>query len=59
VISTGADRPVIVYMSVPDSKKGLLPDINTIFSSIRPVTTASSRSFTLNRVNQRPSQRKM
>ncbi|GAA3808180.1 hypothetical protein GCM10022226_30340 [Sphaerisporangium flaviroseum] len=40
-VSTGAERPVIVYMSVPDSKKELLPDINTIFSSIRPVATAS------------------
>ncbi|WP_214412433.1 hypothetical protein [Sphaerisporangium fuscum] len=36
-VSTGTDLPAIVYMSVPDSKKDLLPDINTIFSSIRPV----------------------
>ncbi|MEU8268748.1 hypothetical protein AB0B89_16445 [Sphaerisporangium sp. NPDC049002] len=39
-VSTGADLPVIVYMSVPDSKKELLPDINTVFSSIRPTTTS-------------------
>ncbi|MGV9776853.1 hypothetical protein [Streptosporangium sp. NPDC003464] len=35
-VSTGADLPVIVYMSVPDSKKELLPDVNTVFKSIRP-----------------------
>lgn len=40
-VSTGAEVPVIVYMSVPDSKKELLPDINTVFSSIRPTTPAS------------------
>ncbi|MEV7965655.1 hypothetical protein AB0O34_06675 [Sphaerisporangium sp. NPDC088356] len=40
-VSTGADLPVIVYMSVPDSKKELLPDINTVFASIRPTTPAS------------------
>ncbi|MFC4589425.1 hypothetical protein ACFO8L_25265 [Sphaerisporangium corydalis] len=40
-VSTGADLPVIVYMSVPDSKKALLPDINTVFSSIRPTAPAS------------------
>ncbi|MFB9679777.1 hypothetical protein [Streptosporangium vulgare] len=34
-VSTGADLPSIVYMSVPDSKKELLPDINTVFKSIR------------------------
>ncbi|MEU3169125.1 hypothetical protein [Streptosporangium sp. NPDC006930] len=34
-VSTGADLPAIVYMSVPDSKKELLPDINTVFKSIR------------------------
>ncbi|MFF5208183.1 hypothetical protein [Streptosporangium sp. NPDC000396] len=34
-VSTGADVPAIVYMSVPDSKKELLPDINTVFKSIR------------------------
>ncbi|MEV6981232.1 hypothetical protein AB0M95_08220 [Sphaerisporangium sp. NPDC051017] len=39
-VSTGADLPVIVYMSVPDSKKELLPDVNTIFSSIRPVAAS-------------------
>ncbi|WP_433363305.1 hypothetical protein [Streptosporangium sp. CA-115845] len=34
-VSTGADLPAIVYMSVPDSRKELLPDINTVFKSIR------------------------
>lgn len=34
-VSTGADLPAIVYMSVPDSKKELLPDINTVIKSIR------------------------
>ncbi|WP_326829578.1 hypothetical protein OIE13_04495 [Streptosporangium sp. NBC_01810] len=34
-VSTGADLPAIVYMSVPDSKKEMLPDINTVFKSIR------------------------
>ncbi|MFJ2032711.1 hypothetical protein [Streptosporangium sp. NPDC087985] len=34
-VSTGADLPAIVYMSVPDTKKELLPDINTVFTSIR------------------------
>ncbi|MER5321872.1 hypothetical protein ABT003_21295, partial [Streptosporangium roseum] len=37
-LSTGADLPAIVYMSVPDSKKELLPDINTVFKSIRSTT---------------------
>ncbi|MCW2878416.1 MAG: hypothetical protein JWQ95_2516 [Sphaerisporangium sp.] len=41
-VSTGADLPVIVYMSVPDSKKELLPDINTVFSSIRPTSAPAS-----------------
>ncbi|MFB9963053.1 hypothetical protein [Sinosporangium siamense] len=34
-ISTGDDLPAIVYMSVPDNKKQLLPDINTVFQRIR------------------------
>ncbi|MBB2913182.1 hypothetical protein FHS43_004480 [Streptosporangium becharense] len=34
-VSTGADVPAIVYMSVPDSKKELLPDVNTVFKSIK------------------------
>ncbi|WP_433241836.1 hypothetical protein ACQPYK_36935 [Streptosporangium sp. CA-135522] len=34
-VNTGAELPAIVYMSVPDSKKELLPDINTVFKSIR------------------------
>ncbi|WP_326824444.1 hypothetical protein [Streptosporangium sp. NBC_01756] len=38
-VNTGAELPVIVYMSVPDSKKELLPDINTVFKSIRKTTT--------------------
>lgn len=36
-VSTGADLPAIVYMQVPDSKKNLLPDVNTVFRSIRLV----------------------
>ncbi|RCG25031.1 hypothetical protein DQ384_32290 [Sphaerisporangium album] len=40
-VSTGADLPAIVYMSVPDAKKELLPDVNTVFSSIRPVAADS------------------
>ncbi|MFC7649264.1 hypothetical protein ACFQX6_59295 [Streptosporangium lutulentum] len=38
-VSTGADLPAIVYMSVPDSKKELLPDINTVFKSIKATTS--------------------
>ncbi|MFD0665377.1 hypothetical protein [Thermocatellispora tengchongensis] len=34
-ISTGADLPAIVYMAVPDAKKELLPDVNTVFKGIR------------------------
>lgn len=34
-VSTGADLPAIVYMQVPDSRRNLLPDINTVFRSIR------------------------
>ena len=30
-----ADLPAIVYMSVPDAKKELLPDVNTVFRKIR------------------------
>ncbi|MFC6575917.1 hypothetical protein ACFQBS_03970 [Planomonospora parontospora] len=37
-VSTGADLPSIVYMSVPDAQKELLPDVNTVFKAIR--TTA-------------------
>ncbi|MET8139743.1 hypothetical protein ABZU32_05475 [Sphaerisporangium sp. NPDC005288] len=37
-VSTGTDLPVIVYMAVPDGKKALLPDVNTVFSSIRPAS---------------------
>jgi hypothetical protein len=40
-VSTGADLPSIVYMTVPDGKKQLLPDVNTVFSSIRPYTGVS------------------
>ncbi|GII87198.1 hypothetical protein Ssi03_51880 [Sphaerisporangium siamense] len=39
--STGADVPAIVYMAVPASKKELLPDVNTVFSSIRPAAATS------------------
>ncbi|MER7213037.1 hypothetical protein ABT340_38745 [Streptosporangium sp. NPDC000239] len=38
-VSTGADLPSIVYMSVPDSKKELLPDINTVFTSIKALSS--------------------
>ncbi|MFB9723936.1 hypothetical protein [Planobispora longispora] len=34
-VSTGADLPSIVYMSVPASATELLPDINTVFKSIK------------------------
>ncbi|MBG0830566.1 hypothetical protein HS041_22650 [Planomonospora sp. ID67723] len=37
-VSTGADLPAIVYMSVPDSAKELLPDVNTVFKSIKTTT---------------------
>ncbi|MFC6079990.1 hypothetical protein [Sphaerisporangium aureirubrum] len=40
-VSTGADLPSIVYMAVPDAKKALLPDVNTVFSSVRPFTNVS------------------
>ncbi|MEV7010356.1 hypothetical protein [Streptosporangium sp. NPDC051022] len=39
IVSTGADLPSVVYMSVPDSKKELLPDINTVFKSIQAVSS--------------------
>ncbi|MDH2428205.1 hypothetical protein [Sphaerisporangium sp. TRM90804] len=34
-VSTGGDVPAIVYMSVPERSKRLLPDVNTVFTSIR------------------------
>jgi len=34
-IDTGGKLPSIVYMSVPDSKRELRPDINTVFDSVR------------------------
>jgi hypothetical protein len=34
-LNAGADLPSIVYMQVPDVKDSLLPDINTIFKSIK------------------------
>ncbi|WP_169950756.1 hypothetical protein [Microbispora sp. H11081] len=37
VVNTGADLPTIVYMAVPELKKELLPDINTVTRSIKPV----------------------
>ncbi|MEU7892092.1 hypothetical protein AB0B45_04425 [Nonomuraea sp. NPDC049152] len=39
-ISTGADMPAIVYMSVPSEQKELLPDINSVFKQIK--ATAAS-----------------
>ncbi|MFB9708841.1 hypothetical protein [Streptosporangium nondiastaticum] len=39
VVNTGAQLPSVVYMSVPDSKKELLPDINTVFKSIKPAAS--------------------
>ncbi|WP_093168429.1 hypothetical protein [Sinosporangium album] len=33
-LSTGEDLPAIIYMSVPESKKQLLPDVNTVFRRI-------------------------
>jgi hypothetical protein len=38
LIPKGADLPTIVYMQVPELKDNLLPDVNTIFKSIRPVS---------------------
>ncbi|GIN03465.1 hypothetical protein Pve01_51230 [Planomonospora venezuelensis] len=37
-VSTGADLPSIVYMSVPGSAGELLPDVNTVFKSIKTTT---------------------
>ncbi|MFI6321809.1 hypothetical protein ACIBG8_30045 [Nonomuraea sp. NPDC050556] len=37
-VSTGGDAPSIVYMSVPGISKNLLPDVNTVFKSIKPTT---------------------
>ncbi|MEU0518986.1 hypothetical protein [Streptosporangium sp. NPDC006007] len=39
VVSTGADLPAVVYMSVPDTLKELRPDITTVFKTLH--TTAS------------------
>lgn len=36
-VNTGADLPTIVYMAVPELKNDLLPDINTVVKSIKPV----------------------
>ncbi len=36
-LNTGGDLPTIVYMQVPKAKAELLPDINTVFKTIRPV----------------------
>ncbi|MFE3453473.1 hypothetical protein ACFXJ8_31565 [Nonomuraea sp. NPDC059194] len=38
-ISTGADVPAIVYMSVPTEHKELLPDINSVFRQIKPTAS--------------------
>ncbi|MFI0418142.1 hypothetical protein [Spongiactinospora sp. 9N601] len=37
VVATGRDVPTVVFMMVPETKKKLLPDINTVFAGIRPV----------------------
>lgn len=37
-VSTGGDAPSIVYMSVPGISKNLLPDVNTVFKSIKTTT---------------------
>ncbi|MGW5265418.1 hypothetical protein ACWEQG_30980 [Microbispora sp. NPDC004025] len=36
-VNTGADLPTIVYMAVPQLKDDLLPDVNTVFRSIKPI----------------------
>jgi len=41
VVNTGADLPSVVAMAVPASAKELLPDINTVFRSIRPIRSSS------------------
>lgn len=37
-LNTGGDLPAIVYMAVPASQADLLPDINRVFRSIRPIS---------------------
>lgn len=37
-VITGADYPAIVYMSIPESRKQLLPDINTVVKQMRLAT---------------------
>ncbi|GHE41572.1 hypothetical protein GCM10017673_49850 [Streptosporangium violaceochromogenes] len=39
ILNTGADLPAVVYMSVPEDKRELLPDITTVFTSIRPAAS--------------------
>ncbi|WP_084963245.1 hypothetical protein [Thermoactinospora rubra] len=34
-VNTGGDVPAIVYMAVPGDSKALLPDVNTVFKSIK------------------------
>ncbi|GII54799.1 hypothetical protein Pth03_31880 [Planotetraspora thailandica] len=36
-LDVGKDVPSIVYVSVPGLKDNLLPDINTVFASVRPI----------------------
>lgn len=36
-VDTGADLPTIVYMAVPELKNDLLPDVNTVVRSIKPI----------------------
>ena len=37
-LDAGGDLPSVVYMSVPDAKKALRPDINTVFKSLKPLS---------------------
>lgn len=37
-VATGNEVPSIVYMSVPGTGKSLLPDVNTVFKSIKSTT---------------------
>ncbi|WP_083502296.1 hypothetical protein [Sphaerimonospora mesophila] len=36
-LDTGGDLPAVVYMAVPGDQADLLPDVNTVFRSIRPL----------------------
>ncbi|MDF5755338.1 hypothetical protein [Spongiactinospora sp. TRM90649] len=39
-VSTGGDLPTVVFMMVPESKKRLMPDINTVFGNVRLINAS-------------------